>query len=74
MNVRYKVENKMSNIIQSAKPGAFFHGEEWYMCPHCGYGVEAHECIYERDGIKKVEGMKDVYICPQCNGMFRLPD
>ena len=60
--------------IQSARPGAFFHGEEWYLCPHCGYSVEAHNCIYEHDGIKKVEGVEDVYICPQCNNMFRLPD
>ena len=60
--------------IQFARPGAFFHGEEWYMCPRCGYGIEAYECIYERNGIKKVENMEDVYICPQCNNMFRLPD
>ena len=60
--------------IQSARPGAFFNGEEWYLCPHCGYGIEAYECIYENAGIKKVEGMEDVYICPQCNNMFRLPD
>lgn len=60
--------------IQSARPGAFFHGEEWYTCPHCSYGVEAHDCIYEHDGIKKVEGMDDIYICPNCHKMFRLPD
>ena len=59
--------------IQSARPGVFFHGEEWYTCPRCGYGIEAQECIYERSGIKKVEGMTDVYICPQCHNMFRLP-
>ena len=63
-----------SHRIQSAKPGAFFHGEEWYTCPNCSYGIEAHECIYEQNGIKKVEGMDDIYICPNCHKMFRLPD
>ena len=49
---------------------AFFHGEQWFNCPHCNFTFEYFSAEYEADGIKKA-GEND-YICPKCNKKFRI--
>ena len=75
-------------FIFSAHLEAFFHGEEWFKCPHCDFTFEASDAIFERDGIKKVVDLASlnkwkanqkqacatgaIYICPECGKKFSI--
>jgi len=44
--MRYEIVTKEElktvdvRTLKDAIPGAYFHGEEWVECPHCGSAVE----------------------------------
>ena len=61
----------MSEYVPEARHGGYFHGEDWYRCPHCGEAFEFYEAQYEDRGIKKTE-KKDVFICGRCGKKYSI--
>lgn len=55
--------------VKKALFEAYFHGEQWFKCPHCGRSFEYFDAFFEREGIKRAE--KDVYTCI-CGGRFKI--
>lgn len=55
--------------VKKAILGAYFQGEYWIICPHCGRSFEYYDAVYEREGIKRAE--KDIYTCI-CGGRFKI--
>lgn len=51
-------------IIKSTIPSACFHGESWYICPHCKESVEFWSF--------KQTSENRVYECPKCGGKVKI--
>ena len=61
----------MREYIHEAIAYMFFHGAEWYLCPHCRFRFEIAQADREECGIKKAKE-KDAYIFPECKKKFRI--
>ena len=57
-------------LIEQAIYTAYYHGELWYKCPHCGISFEYYDAVFEREGIK-ITNENEVYIC-SCGKKFQI--